>query len=108
MKNFGFSYIGKWTIVKLNVKLDDASRDHLISLYSDNLTIYKIGKGLTRIEGCLTHCSMQYFMFELDRAKLLTQQAEIAMKLSEIALLQYDVRPSDFCNEGFDWENCCI
>jgi hypothetical protein len=106
MKNFGFSYIGKWTIVKLNVKLDDASRDHLISLYSDNLTIYKIGKGLTRIEGCLTHCSMQYFMFELDRAKLLTKQAEIAMKLSELACLQYDMSHKEY--EGFDWENCCI
>lgn len=106
MKNFGFSHIGKWTIVKLNVKLDDTSRDHLISLYSDNLSIYKIGKGLTRIEGCLTHCSMQYFRFEIERAKLLYQQNQVAMKLSELAQLQYDVRPDVY--NGFDWENCSI
>jgi hypothetical protein len=107
MKNFGFSYIGKWTIVKLNVKLDETSRDHLISVYSDNLTIYKISKGLTRIEGCLPSCGMQYFVWELDRAKLLTQQNVIAQQLSTLTSLLYDV-PNPEITDGFDWENCSI
>jgi hypothetical protein len=51
--NFGFYTLGKHRVIKINCKLCAVERIELEQAYS-SLLIKKIGKGLTRIEGCLT------------------------------------------------------
>ena len=69
--NFGYSYLGNHTLIKLNIKLNSSDINYLKTCFPELNFIPNL-KGLTRIEGCLhssdttsfqsklAYCSLEY------------------------------------------------
>jgi len=83
---FGITFLGKHTIIKMNCKLTTLERTSLAEAYSEDLTIYEIGKGLTRIEGCMHHMLYQSsFSYEY---KLAVKRSKVSFAMLEVQQLQ--------------------
>lgn len=82
MNNFGYKHLGHHVIIKLNCKLSDNELASMEDAYGNNLSIYTIGKGLTRIEGALRQGHMQQFCRDLHIAKLLSKRDFLDMEIS--------------------------
>ena len=80
---FGIKSHGRHSVIKLNVKIRKEDMIYLLESYED-LYIYEIGKGLTRIEGCLKQEETEFFM---DRLK----QACIEYKIEELQRQNWDI-----------------
>ena len=78
---FGLTFIGHHVAVKFNAKLTPIERENFATSYCHIVTVSKIGKGLTRIEGCLD--PLQYGNFKTD--------LDIAIKQSKIERLMAEV-----------------
>lgn len=82
---FGYSDIGKYTVVKLNVKLDPSQIDVLKEIYKDWLSFEDNGFAGVRIEGVLPNDSMKLFVNrDLKRAKLVTEALKINAQLASL------------------------
>lgn len=82
MKTFGITFLGNHAIIKLNAKLSSHEREELTQAYPD-LSIREIGKGLTRIEGCL-----HVILF----SESFISQFKIAMQKSKIEAMQQKLK----------------
>ena len=79
---FGITQLGHHTIIKMNAKLTITERVSLQDAYGHCIAIYGIGKGLTRIEGCMEHqLYLNSFSFEY----------KLAMKRSKITFAQIEL-----------------
>ena len=78
---FGITPHGKHSIIKINAKILAKDADYLQQLYPD-LWIYNVGKGLTRIDGCLKPSEIDLF---LDNLKSVTINYKIDMLKEQLA-----------------------
>ncbi len=81
MNTFGKSIYGMFTAVRLNCKLTREEALTMSALWGQYVTVTEIGKGLTRIEGCMPSRDYSDFHLELTicrkKSKLARMQAEI-------------------------------
>lgn len=83
---FGISTFGKHTIIKLNCKLTKAERAQLADAYIKELSITEIGKGLTRIEGCMND-ALYHECFSFDY-KMAIQRSKITFAIYKLQEMQ--------------------
>ena len=90
---FGYSEIGNYTVVKLNVKLDPSQIDVLKEIYKDWLSFEDNDFAGTRIEGVLPSDSMKLFVNrDLKRAKLVTKALKINAEIASLSWM-YEAQP---------------
>lgn len=79
---FGCSAIGKYTVIKLNIKLDASQIDKLKEQYKDWLSFIDNGKFGCRIEGVLPANSVgQFMLYDIKRAKYITDAINATEKI---------------------------
>jgi hypothetical protein len=78
--NFGIKTHGKHSVIKINCKISYESAEEIYNSFED-LVVYKIHKGLTRIEGCIKWESTEHFMKVLKASilkyKIQTMESEL-------------------------------
>lgn len=67
--NFGIKTHGKHSVIKINCKISTESAEEIRNSFED-LVVYRIHKGLTRIEGCIPWQSAEHFINVLKASTL--------------------------------------
>lgn len=84
MQNFGYHPFGNMVALKLNVKLLAHHRDMIAERF-EHVQCWKIGKGLSRIEGAMPYDHVYAFRLMLEQMKLEHQAHVIQEKLDAMA-----------------------
>jgi len=81
---FGFSVVGDYTVVKLNIKLDTIQIDKLKRTYG-TLSFIDIGSFGCRIEGVLqNYLVKRFFGYDLKRAKLISEVLRVNSMITQL------------------------
>lgn len=79
---FGSSVIGKYTVIKLNIKLDASQINKLEEQYRDWLSFIDNGKFGYRIEGVLpANLIGRFLLYDIKRAKYITDAINATEKI---------------------------
>lgn len=80
---FGFSVIGRYTVIKVNCKLSDNQVDKLREIYKDWLTLTDHARGI-RVEGVLPEGCVQDFYVELRKAILISKVSKLNAEIDAL------------------------
>jgi hypothetical protein len=93
--NFGYSYLGNHTLIKLNAKINPSDINYLKTSFPELNFIPNL-KGLTRIEGCLSNSEAYSFQSKLAYCLLEYKISLMQAKQRELLGIYNNAEPDDY------------